>query len=148
MYEAMVKEAYEEILGMDKRASLVGSQSTVDMHNPMTLGRAVRGDREGALSGYVRRKGEAKRDAMIDRGINRIKQGGVSGALGGIGNPNSLKSVAGIGGMVANKTAAKKAAAYYDEAQFMKQAAEADYAEACAYEEAALQILDELGYLD
>ena len=30
----------------------------------------------------------------------------------------------------------------------MKEAAEDDYATACAYEEAALQILDELGYLD
>lgn len=44
--------------------------------------------------------------------------------------------------------AAEKAAAYYDEAQHVKEAAEADYAEACAYEDAALQILDELGYLD
>lgn len=44
--------------------------------------------------------------------------------------------------------AAEKAAAYYDEAQYAKEAAEADYAEACAYEDAALQILDELGYLD
>ena len=43
---------------------------------------------------------------------------------------------------------AEKAAAYYDEAQYAKEAAEADYAEACAYEDAALQILDELGYLD
>ena len=44
--------------------------------------------------------------------------------------------------------AAEKAAAYYDEAQFMKQAAEEDYLEACAYEDAAIEILDELGYLD
>lgn len=44
--------------------------------------------------------------------------------------------------------AAEKAAAYYDEAQYVKEAAEADYAEACAYEDAAIQILDELGYLD
>lgn len=44
--------------------------------------------------------------------------------------------------------AAKKAEAYYDEAQYIKEAAEADYAEACAYEDAALAILDELGYLD
>ena len=44
--------------------------------------------------------------------------------------------------------AAEKAAAYYDEAQYAKEAAEADYAEACAYEDAALQILNELGYLD
>ena len=43
---------------------------------------------------------------------------------------------------------AEKAAAYYDEAQLVKEAAEYDYAEACAYEEAALRILDELGYID
>ena len=42
----------------------------------------------------------------------------------------------------------KEAAAYYDEAQYIKEAAEADFAEACAYEEAAIAILDELGYLD
>ena len=44
--------------------------------------------------------------------------------------------------------AAEKAAAYYDEAQYVKEAAEVDYAEACAYEDAAIQILDDLGYLD
>ena len=43
---------------------------------------------------------------------------------------------------------AEKAAAYYDEAQLAKEAAIDDYNEACAYEEAALTILDELGYLD
>ena len=43
---------------------------------------------------------------------------------------------------------AEKAAAYYDEAQYVKEAAEADWAEACAYEDAAIQILDDLGYLD
>lgn len=43
---------------------------------------------------------------------------------------------------------AEKAAAYYDEAQLVKEAAVDDYNEACAYEEAALAILDELGYLD
>ena len=43
---------------------------------------------------------------------------------------------------------AEKAAAYYDEAQYVKEAAIDDYNEACAYEEAALTILDELGYLD
>ena len=43
---------------------------------------------------------------------------------------------------------AEKAAAYYDEAQYAKEAAIDDYNEACAYEEAALTILDELGYLD
>ena len=48
----------------------------------------------------------------------------------------------------AEQEAAEKAAAYYDEAQYVKEAAEADYAEACAYEDAAIQILDELGYLD
>lgn len=48
---------------------------------------------------------------------------------------------------IAKKTE-KQASAYYEAAQFAKEAAEADYAEACAYEEAALDILDELGYLD
>ena len=43
---------------------------------------------------------------------------------------------------------AEKAAAYYDEAQLAKEAAVEDYNEACAYEEAAIAILDELGYLD
>ena len=49
---------------------------------------------------------------------------------------------------LAEQRKAEKAAAYYDEAQLVKEAAEADYMEACAYEEAALAILDELGYLD
>ena len=59
----------------------------------------------------------------------------------GIHRHNAAKSQA-------EQEAAEKAAAYYDEAQYVKEAAEADYAEACAYEDAAIQILDELGYLD
>ena len=47
-----------------------------------------------------------------------------------------------------SRSIVKKAVAYYDEAQLVKEAAEADFAEACAYEEAAIAILDELGYLD
>lgn len=43
---------------------------------------------------------------------------------------------------------AQKVAAYYEEAQFAKEAAEADYEVACAYEDAAYQILDELGLLE
>jgi hypothetical protein len=43
---------------------------------------------------------------------------------------------------------AQKVAAYYEEAQLAKEAAEADYEVACAYEDAAYQILDELGLLE
>ena len=46
-----------------------------------------------------------------------------------------------------NCSMGKRAVAYYDEAQLAKDAAEADYAEACAYEEAALSILEKLGHL-
>ena len=48
----------------------------------------------------------------------------------------------------AEQEQAEKAAAYYDEAQYAKEAALADYDEACAYEAAALEVLDDLGYLD
>lgn len=47
---------------------------------------------------------------------------------------------------IAAQKAAEKAAAYYDEAQLVKEAAEVDYNEACAYEDAALEVLAELGY--
>lgn len=39
---------------------------------------------------------------------------------------------------------AKRAFDAYESAQLVKEAAEADYDQACAYEDAALQILDEL----
>lgn len=43
---------------------------------------------------------------------------------------------------------AKHAMAYYEQAQMMKEAAEADFVNASAYEEAAINILHELGYFD
>ena len=49
---------------------------------------------------------------------------------------------------LAEQRKAEKAAAFYEEAQLVKEAAENDYMEACAYEEAALTILNELGYFD
>ena len=42
----------------------------------------------------------------------------------------------------------ERALAAYDAAQMQKEAAENDYDSACAYEDAALQIMDELGMLD
>lgn len=42
----------------------------------------------------------------------------------------------------------ERALAAYDAAQMQKEAAENDYDSACAYEDAALQIMDELGLLD
>lgn len=43
---------------------------------------------------------------------------------------------------------ADRALAAYQVAQMQKEAAENDFDSACAYEEAALQIMDELGLLD
>ena len=43
---------------------------------------------------------------------------------------------------------AKHAMTYYEQAQMMKEAAEADFVQASAYEDAAIDILSELGYLD
>ena len=131
MYGKMVKNAYEEILGFDKMAGIetmniekldkkIGNtQRKVDS---TSTGKLMSGGVGGMIQ-HQKRKGDLARMKL-----ERQRREGTYGYA-----PSNLS---------------KAAMAYYDEAQYVKEAAEADYAEACAYEDAAIQILDELGYLD
>ena len=173
-YEMMVKEACEEIMGgIEKQAKKRDRDEKYIDDSAAYTGRkagrgALKGAGIGAGSGAV---AGGVPSAVASYGLSRglgaspgkaalaALGGGVAGAI-----PGSISfglSGAGLGAGIGagygaihggnvrqRRKQAEKAAAYYDEAQLVKQAAEADYAEACAYEEAALQILDELGYLD
>ena len=113
------------------------SQDLADM---VISGKVKPGEGMKAMPADLRKK---LRSARLSRGAAiAIPALAAAGATAyGIHRHNATKSQA-------EQEAAEKAAAYYDEAQYVKEAAEADYAEACAYEDAAIQILDELGYLD
>ena len=175
MYEEMVKNAYEEILGFDKMAGIRNYddgklQKKIDKLNKKTEDGYAGATRAGAIKGTVSALGSA---ALL-HGLNKAtgKDNLILSAIAPTGK-DIAKSVAGnsaawVGSELLkhkfrtnrldklkaeqnrrqSQKAAEKAAAYYDEAQYIKEAAEADYAEACAYEDAALQILNELGYLD
>ena len=170
-YETMVKEAYEEIMGFDKEAA--GYAEGV-----ATLGKKINGaDRQRIMNNVAESQAARQAHTYANpKNVFDHAAGGLNKATNSLGNTASKlgdkltnfkptgKQVAVGGGIaagtiVAGLTAkklydrhkqkqAEKAAAYYDEAQYIKEAAEADYAEACAYEDAALAILDELGYLD
>ena len=175
MYEEMVKSAYEEILGFDKMAGIQDYdddklQRKIDKLNKITKNGYAGAAGSGAITGTVTALGRA---ALL-HGLNKATGGNnpifsaVAPTGKEIAKSVALNSAVGAGSRsLAHKfrtnrldklmaeqnrrqsqAAAEKAAAYYDEAQYVKEAAEADYAEACAYEDAAIQILDELGYLD
>ena len=135
MYNKMVKMAYDEICGFGKEA---GMHSWSDSK----LERRKRKLEDKTSGGYY---DSVKRDS------NRLGAAGLAGRVGAVNN--YMKNKAKLES-INNELSARhsdmpqKAAAYYDEAQYAKEAALADYNEACAYEEAALTILDELGYLD
>ena len=191
-YEEMVKEAYEEIIGLDKEAapkvdrinkykdyySNSGSQQKLmnaaadralireeraELRDKM---KAAKGTDEYAALKAKNKELKKERNKNILTQLNPItnakanighalkspKQSllGVYGGMGEAFDDDAAKTRIAVDTYNKRKAerAAEKAAAYYDEAQLVKEAAEADYAEACAYEEAALAILDELGYLD
>ena len=135
MNNEMVKMAYDEICGFDKEA---GIHSWSDNK----LERRKRKLEDKTSGGYY--------DA-VNKGRRSLGVGPLIG--GGNASNTYLKNKAkldSINDELARRqpSMAEKAAAYYDEAQYAKEAALSDYDEACAYEAAALEVLDELGYLD
>ena len=210
MYEEMVKNAYEEILGFDKEAFAQPQRytfdtKTVDQQNEdverrlaerdkpikkfqrrvLTGATAVGGGALGALipkavldsklgdKAYNAARNEWHKEKKIDMDqiddrakeiFKNLKQPHKKKLMAKMLGGAALGTALGAGAIYGasrlrhgtdkylsrknHEEAAEKAAAYYDEAQYVKEAAEADYAEACAYEDAAIQILDELGYLD
>ena len=161
MYNEMVKNAYEEILGFDKIANVrdltdEAIAERLKMQESLTKGGYKEAVRTGLTTGGIMSSINVANNLTKGRKSPKVLLGSLGYLAGGVGGALALQK---INESYKNKlkaeqnrrqsqAAAEKAAAYYDEAQYVKEAAEADYAEACAYEDAAIQILDELGYLD
>ena len=171
MYEEMVKNAYEEILGFSKEAGLKDvagkAWDGVKGYGKILSGANVRKAKEALEdireidSMAVNRHGKDKAEEIFHlKARERPYETKLRNARLSRGAAIAVPALAAVGAtaygihrhnLAKNRNeqaAAEKAAVYYDEAQYVKEAAEADYAEACAYEDAAIQILDELGYLD
>ena len=176
-YEVMVKEAYEEIMGLDKEAQarwkMEGvTREQIDANNAARSGKSLNAlanrSAQRVAQNHVNDRakelrmkqtnnqtasqrasyGQPENSNLLTKGLDFAKNHKVgTGVAAGLalagGTALALKKH-----HDKKKEQAEKAAAYYDEAQLVKEAAEADYAEACAYEEAALAILNQLGYLD
>ena len=164
MYEAMVKEAYDNIVGFEKEAEVLqlppAKKSTIAKTKARNAGRAIADAFTGKELRDIHRgrksvmsdlsyldKDELKakiKDLQAGRG-NYVKPalktlGAYTGAAAALG--------AGIygGKKLYDKKKAQKAQQALEAAETQKEAAEYDYTEACAYEDAALEILAELGY--
>ena len=173
-YEGMVHEAYEDILGsMEKEA---GAQAEEYKRTyAQRYANAARGSARGVyddatikagreeIAKFLKKKNGAGRvanmahtlgnptaTAMMWRGLSNKQKAAIIGG----GSAAALGIGAGTAALIHGKKkkkseeTAEKAAAYYDEAQLIKEAAANDYEVACAYEEAALNILGELGYFN
>ena len=174
-YDDMVKEAYEEILGFDKEAGIkdvagkawggIKAAPGKAWGGIKSYGRTLRGDL--IKDSHIKsQKNKPVRDLQrlgnnpdfIPDTVKTNWGKNIAKTVGAYAIPVAATAATayGITKHRARKRAeqeaaqeqAEKAAAYYDEAQYIKEAAEADYDLACAYEDAALEILDELGYLD
>lgn len=172
----MVKNAYEDILGFDKEALVTEVQLFDEADKDPELARlyaAALDGKPGANAAFNKKfHNFAITERMKDVAEHYDKKNRIRGPINNIKmrraferqNPNANPTDPNYNKVYrdfamdweknrldkkwAGRHLGKKAAAYYDEAQYVKEAAEADYAEACAYEDAAIQILDELGYLD
>lgn len=154
MYENMVKEAYDQIMGFDKEAGVkdvAGSVWAATKKAGKGYADALKGtDIHNAVSDLKINPRVVSKDFR-----NKAKGNLALGAAKTVGAYAAPVAAATTAAVALKKRhdrkkeeQAEKAAAYYDEAQLVKEAAERDYQEACAYEEAALEILAELGYLD
>lgn len=153
IYEEMVKEAYENIVdGFDKEAAPSYAQVMKTMaENGWTKDPINNKPAGGALV-------PVSVPEDVKENILKRVQKHVGDHKGAYGAGASALALAGIGTgaykALKNKKksqeeeTAEKAAAYYEAAVMAKEAAEADYANACAYEDAALEILADLGYID
>ena len=195
IYDEMVKEAYEEILGGFDKEALDAADYKAYMTDPMSVDAKTRkhiaaliakkegnvakhyvkdGSRlkakyhtapvEGLTAKDIKKSIADKNRTELAKGnafrIAQMKQdaGDMWKSLPTWGKTTAVAAplaLAAAGGTYAalkrrkkNEEDAEKAAAYFEEAQLIKEAAENDYAVACAYEDAAYQILDELGLLE
>lgn len=144
-YEGMVHEAYEDILdSMEKEAAQSITQVDAHMKEKGYTKDPIHGDVSAAVVEAAKKKG------LFGRGIDVVKAHPYATA----GTTAAALAIPTAAALIAKKRkkkdeeVAEKAAAYYDEAQLAKEAAANDYEVACAYEDAALSILSELGYFD
>ena len=167
MYETMVKEAYENIIGMDKEAE-----------NHLTHlfpGNTAEAKGTGKMAGFGKRYLDALKASDLRDVVSQRKA--IAEALPGADKADIAKTIAAQGqgaGAVAkagaktlaayapiaagvigtgvlakkmhDKKKAQRAQAALEAAGEQKTAAENDYMEACAYEEAALEVLAKLGF--
>ena len=90
----------------------------------------------------------------VNNPVDAILHSGVAGGIGAMvptfrGSTFDRQTARNIANSrLAEQMNAQKVAAYYEEACLAKEAAENDYNVACAYEDAAMQILGELGLLE
>lgn len=172
-YDGMVHEAYEEILGLEKEAAPVRRHTdripvSVMRKTPRNkMGETAKeilqqrvDNRSTPASAISTRNNRSTPASVISTRNNR--KAAASAALKkkiGIGagaTAGALTLAAGLYGLAKHRknkrntdeSVEKQAFAYYEASQMAKEAAQEDYAEACAYEDAALDVLDELGYLD
>ena len=172
-YEGMVHEAYEDILGLEKEAGAQADlyKATKDQRYAAADPGSRRGFYDEAttkagkeeIEKFLAKKNKAGKGsnlmhnlsnpvatAMMWRGLSNKQKAAIIGG----GSAAALGIGAGTAALIHNRKkkkgeeVAEKAAAYYDEAQLAKEAAANDYEVACAYEDAALSILSELGYFD
>ena len=151
IYDEMVKEAYENIVdGFDKEA--YHEYSNIPEGQMRRSKKAWKEAQKGNLSAEAIHEIATKPGAMAAIKEHVMKHKGLYGA--GAGTLAAAGIAAGAYKALKNKKksqeeeTAEKAAAYYEAAVMAKEAAEADYANACAYEDAALEILADLDYID
>jgi gas vesicle protein len=159
MYEAMVKEAYENILGFEKEAGVKdvaatawgGAKKAGKGYVDALTAKGVRNTyakREKALNDLSGMDPEALKQYLKSHNLSMgsyIKPG--LKTVGAVGGTAAALGLAAYGGRkLHDKKKARKAQQALEAAESQKEAAENDYLEACAYEEAALEVLAELGY--
>ena len=152
VYDEMVKMAYEDIVdGFDKEA--YHEYSNIPQGQMRRSQKAWKAAQKGKLSPEVIHE-IATKPSKAGAVMNHIKDhkglygaGASALALAGIG-AGTYKALKNRKNKSQDEEVAEKAAAYYEAAVMAKEAAENDYANACAYEDAALEILDELGLLE
>ena len=195
IYDEMVKEAYEEILGGFDKEALDAADYKAYKENPMSLDPKTRKHIAGLMAKqeanvakhYVKDGSRLKakydvapkngltakeiNNALAEKNRSELAKGNafriaqmrqdakdIWNSMPAWGKGTAIATplaLAAAGGTYAalkrrkkNEEDAEKAAAYFEEAQLIKEAAENDYAVACAYEDAAYQILNELGLLE
>lgn len=147
IYDEMVKEAYENIVdGFDKEARARWKEEYGNL-SPESISRLSDAGLKPTPTTIARIKELAGKTSSAVKKHPYVAAGvpvAAAATLGSLAAAKALKKK----NQVSEDEIAEKAAAYYEAATMAKEAAENDYNVACAYEDAALEILADLGYID